>query len=203
MARAKAPELFPLFRSRTQGELLAYVLMSPVRERTAGDIAAAIGAPLSTISVELDRLVRAGVLRERRLGRTRLITANPDAPTVGPLTELVLQIFGPRFVIKDEFRGLPGAEEVWIFGSWAARYGGEPGPPTADIDVLVVGRPDRAAMYEAAQRAEVRLGKPVNTTVRGARAWRDEPDSLVEQLREGPLVPIAIHEGKPRDFPPG
>jgi DNA-binding MarR family transcriptional regulator len=61
MARAKAPELFPLFRSRTQGELLAYVLMSPGRERTAGDIAAAIGAPLSTISVELDRLVRAGV----------------------------------------------------------------------------------------------------------------------------------------------
>jgi hypothetical protein len=203
MARAQAPELFPLFRSRTQGELLAYVLMSPGRERPAGEIAAAIGAPLSTISVELDRLVRAGVFSERRLGRTRLITANPDAPTVGPLTELVLQIFGPRFVIEDEFRGVPGAEEVWIFGSWAARYGGEPGPPPVDIDVLVVGRPDRAAMYEAAQRAEVRLGKPVNTTVRNARVWLDEPDTLVEQLRDGPLVPVTIHEGRPRDSAAG
>jgi DNA-binding transcriptional ArsR family regulator len=195
MARARAPELFPVFRSRTQGELLAYVLMNPGSERPAGEIAAAIGAPLSTISVELDRLVRAGVLSERRVGRARLITTNPNAPTLRPLTELVLQTFGPRFIIEDEFRGLPGAEEIWIFGSWAARYAGEPGPPPVDVDILVVGRPDRAAMYEAAQRAEVRLGKPVNTTVRSVQAWRNEPDNLVAQLREGRLVPVAICDG--------
>jgi predicted nucleotidyltransferase len=177
--------------------------MNPGRERPAGEIAAAIGAPLSTVSAELDRLVRAGVLSERRLGRARLITANPDAPTLGPLTEIVLQIFGPRFVIEDEFSDLRGAEEIWIFGSWAARYAGEPGPPPTDIDVLVVGHPDRAAMYEAAERAEGRLGKPVNTTVRSARAWRHEPDIFVEQLREGPLMAVHVHAGKPRDLRAG
>lgn len=190
MARATAPELFPLFRSRLQGELLAYVLMNRDRERTAGEIAGAIAAPLSSATRELDRLVRAGVLTERRVGRARLIRANSEAPILGPVTELVMHTFGPRFVIQDEFERVPGADEIWIFGSWAARYAGEPGPPPADVDVLVVGRPDRSEMYEAAQRAEKRLGKPVNTSVRSTRTWRDEPDPFVARLRSGALVRV-------------
>ncbi|HMG31496.1 MAG TPA: hypothetical protein VK585_15395 [Jiangellaceae bacterium] len=197
MARAAVPELFPLFRSRLQGELLAYVLMSPDRERTASDIAAAIAAPLSTTSRELDRLVRAGILTERRLGRARLVSANLETPTLGPVTELALHTFGPRWVIEDEFEGLSGAEEIWIFGSWAARYAGQPGPPPGDVDVLIVGRPDRTAMYEAAQRAETRLGKPVNTTVRSARSWREEPDAFVRRLRDRPLVPVIPTRAEP------
>jgi DNA-binding transcriptional ArsR family regulator len=157
VARSHAPELFPLFRSRLQGELLAYVLISPEVERSASDIAEAVGAPLSSVSRELDRLVRAGLLAERRVGRARLVKANADAPTVAPTTELVLHTFGPPFVLAEEFSGLRGAEEVYVFGSWAARYLGRPGQPPADVDVLVVGRPDRLAMYEAAQRAETRL----------------------------------------------
>jgi len=190
MARAQAPALFPLFRSRLQGELLAYVLMSPDRERTTSEIAEAVSAPLSSVSRELDRLVLAGLLRERRLGRARLVAANSDAATLAPATELVLHTFGPPYVVAEEFEGLPGADEVYIFGSWAARYAGRPGPPPADVDVLVIGRPDRSAMYEAAQRAETRLGKPVNTTVRSRRAWDEEPDGFVEQVRAGALVRI-------------
>jgi len=190
MARARAPELFPLFRSRTQAELLAHLLMSPERERTTGDIADAIEAPLSTVSRELDRLVRVGILTERRLGRTRLVQPDPDSPLVPPLTEIVLRTFGPLRVIEEEFQGIAGVAEIWIFGSWAARYAGRPGPPPADVDVLVVGRPDRAAMDDAAQRAESRLGRPVNTTVRSMRRWHEDPDNFVQQLHEAPLVPI-------------
>jgi len=190
MAREAAPALFPLFRSRLQGELLAHVLMSPDRERTASEIAEAVNAPLSSVSRELDRLVSAGLLKERRLGRARLIGVNADAPVVAPTTELVLHTFGPRLVVAEEFHDLAGADEVWIFGSWAARYAGRTGPPPADVDVLVVGRPDRSAMYDAAQRAETRLGKPVNTTVRSRHTWHDEPDNFVEGLRGGPLLRV-------------
>ena len=191
MSREPAPALFPLFRSRLQGELLAHVFMRPDKERTASEIAEAVNAPLSSVSRELDRLVGAGLLEERRLGRARLITVNADAPILGPATELVLHSFGPRFVVAEEFRDVPGVDEVWIFGSWAARHAGRSGPPPADIDVLVVGRPDRSAMYDAAQRAETRLGKPVNTTVRSRHTWQDAPDNFVERLRAGPLLRVA------------
>ena len=190
MARASAPELLPVFRSAVQGELLAYVLLAPDAERSAGEIAAAVGAPLATVSRELARLVRAGVLRERRLGRARLIPVSQDSPLVPPLTELTVHLFGPRLVVEQEFADVAGVEELFIFGSWAARYSGVPGRPPADVDVLVVGRPDRAAMYEAAQRCEARLGIPVNTTVRSVEKWRTDPDSFAVQVQEGPLVRV-------------
>lgn len=195
MARARPAELFPLFRSDLQGKVLAYTLMSPDRERTASEIAKGVAAPLSSVSRELDRLTRAGLLADRRLGRTRLVTPNPQAPLLRATTELALHTFGPRFIIADEFDELAGADEVWIFGSWAARYQGQAGLPPGDIDVLVVGRPDRSSMYEATDRAEARIGKPVNVTVRSRRAWRNDPDRFVEQLREGPLVSIVSPVG--------
>lgn len=55
-----------------------------------------------------------------------------------------------------------GAAQVVIFGSGAARYAGEAGPPPHDIDVLVVGKVDRADLYDAADRAQARLGIEVN-----------------------------------------
>jgi hypothetical protein len=70
-----------------------------------------------------------------------------------------------------------------IFGSWAARYAGAAGPPPHDIDVLVVGKVDRADLYEAADRAQVRLGLPVNPVVRSAKQWDDPEDALVKQIR--------------------
>jgi len=57
---------------------------------------------------------------------------------------------------------------VLIFGSWAARYRGTVGPRPYDVDVLVIGDIERAAVYAAADRAETRLGMQVNPVVRSA-----------------------------------
>jgi hypothetical protein len=44
---------------------------------------------------------------------------------------------------------------------------------------MVIGRPDREAVYVAADRATERLGIPVNTTVRSPQAWAQDSDALV------------------------
>jgi predicted nucleotidyltransferase len=91
----------------------------------------------------------------------------------------------------DEFNTL-GAQKVVVFGSWAARYHGQAGALPADIDVLVVGDGiDRADLYAAAERAEARLGMPVNPVMRPSRAW-DEPegDALLVEIQSGPYVDV-------------
>ena len=48
-----------------------------------------------------------------------------------------------------------------IFGSWAARHAGEAGAVPHDVDVFVVGEGVvRVDVYEAADRAQERLGFP-------------------------------------------
>ena len=87
---------------------------------------------------EVTRLSGSGLIRERQVGRSRLVSANPASRYTRPLTELVSLAFGPQLVVGEEFRAL-SAIAVAIYGSWAARYEGTPGPAPNDVDVLVIG----------------------------------------------------------------
>src|SRR5436309_7620025 len=121
--RTPAPPLLAVFRSQLQGELLARVMLGP-DGATITDLATDLGAPVSTVQREVDRLERAGILRTHRHGRGRLVAVDETNPAARPLLELVTITFGPRQVIEEEFAGLPGVEELYLFGSWAARYRG-------------------------------------------------------------------------------
>jgi predicted nucleotidyltransferase len=191
--RTAAPALLPVFRSRLQGELLALLLADPDAEWTVNDLAARTGQPYQTVSNEVRRLQAADLVGARTVGRSKVLRANQDNPYFRPLAQLALMSFGPPLVISEEFSGLDGVNQIFIFGSWAARYAGESGPAPNDVDVLLVGTPDRDAAFEAAQRAEQRLRREVNITIRTAERWRSGTDGFTQQLRSSPLLEIPPH----------
>ena len=199
--RSAAPALLPVFRSKLQADILAALLLNPEREYSLTDLAQRFDAPLSTVHGEVRRLTEAGLLRRRNVGRSAMVQANPNNRLVEPLAEVLFLSWGPLQVVADEFSSLDGAERVLIFGSWAARYLQRPGPPPGDVDVLVVGGPTRESVYDAADRAERRLGMPVNPVIRAADAWRDAVDPLIQQIQSGPLVVVLVPDeatgGKP------
>ncbi|MDD4866080.1 MAG: helix-turn-helix domain-containing protein [Mycobacterium sp.] len=189
--RTAAPALLPIFRSQHQGQLLAHLLLNPEREYTVTDLAATLGVSKQTAQQEIERLVTAHVLRDRRQGRNRLISANPDHPAYAPLTQLALLTFGPHAVIAEEFSTIPDAQQVLIFGSWAARYSGQPGPPPNDIDVLVIGTPTRTDLYEAADRAEKRLHTPINPEQATPAQWQAPQDwTLLTEIQQRPYIQV-------------
>lgn len=189
--RSNAPPLSPTFRSRLQGDLLALVLLRPDREWTVTELADQLQASLSSVQSEVGRLVTGNVLLSRKVGRSRVVRANTKNPAVPPLTQLTLVSFGPQTVIAAEFADVQ-ADRVVIYGSWAARYHGEVGSSPNDIDVLVVGNSlDRPAVYQAAERAEERLGMPVDAVLRGSRAWAEpSSDPLVDQIVRRPYIEL-------------
>ena len=199
--RSAAPALLPVFRSKLQADILAALLLNPEREYSLTDLAQRFDAPLSTVHGEVRRLTEAGLLRRRNVGRSAMVQANPNNRLVEPLAEVLFLSWGPLQVVADEFSSLDGAERALIFGSWAARYLQRPGPPPGDVDVLVVGGPTRESVYDAADRAERRLGMPVNPVIRAADVWRDAVDPLIQQIQSGPLVVVLVPDeatgGKP------
>lgn len=194
--RSNAPGLLPILRSQHLAEMLTLLLLHPDAEYTLSEIAGTLDLPLTTVQREAARLAGSGLIRERRVGRARLVSANPASRYTRPLTELVSLAFGPQFVISEEFAAL-GAAAVAIFGSWAARYEGVTGPAPNDVDVLVIGDASRSDMYEAAERAEERLGLPVNPVLCSRQRWLAAADPLIQQVRSAPLVWIIGEE--PRD----
>jgi predicted nucleotidyltransferase len=190
--RSSAPALLPIFRSRLQADILAALLLRPDQELSLTDLARRLHAPLSTVHGEVQRLADAGLLMRREAGRSVMLRADPGNRLTTPLTELLLLSWGPPQVVAEEFADLQDAEEVVIFGSWAARYQQQPGRPPHDLDVLVVGRPRREDVYDAADRAQQRLGLPVNPVVRTPETWRENDDPLVRQIRSAPFVEVLV-----------
>lgn len=186
----EAPPLLPIFRSRLQGELLALILADVERRWTIDELAERTGQPYQTVTAEVRRLERAGLILASTVGRTKLLAANQASPYLAPLAQLATMAFGPPLVIAEEFATVDGIDAVYIYGSWAARQRGEPGPPPNDIDVLVIGRPDRDGLYDAARRAEQRLGREVNVTQRTGKQWGTATDGFTQQVRASPLVEV-------------
>lgn len=188
------PPLLPLLRSRLQAEVLTLVLLAPEREWTLTELASRVGSAVSSVQREVIRAEQAGVMTSRRVGNTRLVKA-ARSPLTAPLTDLLLRSFGPRQVLAEELSRIPGIESAYLFGSWAARYAGHEGRPPADLDVLVIGAPDRDALDDAAQRAGARLAREVNVTVRSADWWRSSSDGFHAEITQRPLVQITRTEG--------
>lgn len=179
----------PIFRSQHQAELLATLFMHPAMEYSLTELAEHVGVALPTLHREAVRLESAGLISSRTVGRNRMLRASLDHPAAEHLARLLEATYGPRAVIEDEFN-LPGVDQVLIFGSWAARYLGKPGPAPNDVDVLVIGEVKRTDLYEAADRAQARLGLPVNPVMRSQEAWHDPSDKLSSQIKVAPFLDV-------------
>lgn len=166
------------------------MLLEPQGGSSISDLAGRIGADVATVQREVDRLERAGILTTERVGRTRLVSANTTNPLNRPLAQVVLLAFGPAYILSEELGGIEEIHEAYIFGSWAERYEGIEGPPPGDLDVLIVGTPDRDELYEATVRAEERLQRRIDVTVRTKEAWRNAGDGFLQQIRSSRLVPV-------------
>lgn len=190
--KVTAPALLPLLRSRAQGEILAWVFLTP-GEHSIADVARATRIPEATVLREIDRLVSTGFVLERRVGRARLIAPNAKNPATQPLTALLAVTFGPAFVLRERLAGLEGVDFAAIYGSWAARAMGEVGQPPADIDLLVVGQVSRTDVYELAEDASSSLGRPVNATVVDRGTWLAGEDPFIVTVQQRPLISLVDH----------
>lgn len=193
--RTTAPPLLPIFRSELQGRLLALLYSQRDRGRSITALARAMSSHVATVQREVERLEEAGIVATERVGKTRLVRPNLASPYAEDLSSLVMKAFGPVRVLGTLLSAIPGIERAYVFGSWADRYVGVRGPVPADVDVVVIGKPDRDAVDHVALEAQEQVGREVNITIRSHKAWQRSDDGFLQSVRTGNLVPIEL-EGR-------
>lgn len=186
--RTESPLLAPIFRSDGQARLLSAILL-PGEELSISDLAERAALAYPTAHREVERLIEAGILSERRVGRSRLISPNRASPLTAPLRDILLVATGPAVLLAEHFQAIPGIERAFIYGSFAARMTGVEGPAPRDIDVMVIGTPDPAAVYDACTTVEESVSRPVNPTILAAHEIR-ERSGFLDDLRAHPVVPV-------------
>jgi DNA-binding transcriptional ArsR family regulator len=177
---------------------LAQLYLHPEAEYSLTDLARLIRVSVKTVQHEADRLTEAGLVTSRRVGNVRLLTADISHRLTRPLTDLLAATYGPVPVLTELLADIPGIVDVYIYGSWAARHTGQPGPVPADLDVLVVGDADLDDLDEIAITARSRLGFEVNVNRVSVQSWESsDPDPFLAHVRSQPLVALEINQEEP------
>ena len=183
-----------LFRSDQQHTLLCFLFVLEQTPMTLTDLAKATGISLSTVSREVGRLEESGIVSIQTIGRAKLARPNWTSPFARPLQMLLTQTCGPLCELRV-LHTLPGVREVWLFGSWAERYQGTPGPYPNDVDVAVIGtNVDLLAVHQACAQATRTLqrltgGAPldINPVIFPTDEWQHPTEgTLAAHLREEP-----------------
>ncbi len=121
-----------------------------------------------------------------------LVHPATDNPATGPLRQLLTITYGPAPFIERALGAVPKIERAYIYGSWAARWHGEAGLAPGDVDVLVVGMPDRARVHEALEGIDAVLGRDVNVTFVSAERWQTRTEPFLEAVHSRPLVTLDL-----------
>jgi predicted nucleotidyltransferase len=174
-------------------ELLALLLGDPSLELSLTDLSARLDTPYASVHREVERAEAAGLLSSRKIGNTRLVRANTTSPYFDGLAEVLTRAFGVPAVLAEALRSVDGISGAYVFGSWAARFVGNEGHRAVeDIDMLVLGEPDRDHLYAQVDRAALRLGRPVQVTIRDADWIATGEGSFHDTVVSRPMVPIPL-----------
>jgi predicted nucleotidyltransferase len=179
-------------RSRVRDRILLEFFGKPKAKGHVREIARRIAAAPPTVGAELSSLERMGILQSDRVGRSLVYSVNETSALVPEVRALVQKTLGVEALLRDALSGLAGLDSAYIFGSHAS---GEE-RPESDIDLLVIGRPDRLALSERLALVEQTLARDVNVVSRTEDQLRARPDSdaFWRRVLGGPIVHVAGRE---------
>jgi hypothetical protein len=190
MGRPRASLLAPLWSEAT-ARVLAAALLAPeslhiqaISDRTE--------LPYSVVQREVDRLEKARLLKSTKFGQSRVVRPDERHPLLPELRALLLKAYGPIEALSTLLDGERGVESAYLHGSWAARYLGEPGPPPADVDVILVGNVSPRRREELEAEAQDLLGQPVQIETALRNEWDADGSAFIRTVKSRPIVPIRI-----------
>lgn len=177
-------------RSRIRDRILAEFFTKPGTRAHVREVARRVGGSPPAVAEELARLAATGVLSSEKVGRSLVYSVDERSPLVSELRGLVHKTVGVEALLHEALDGLPGAIAVFIFGSEAAGIES----PTSDVDLLVVGSPDRVSLSQRLAPVERTIGRNINVVSKtpvevaalktgGAGFWR--------RVLNGPTIQVA------------
>lgn len=183
-----APQLVEVLFGAYRKQILALLLLRPEETFYVREISRLTGVPTGSLHRELKVLTKTGVLTRTTAGNQVRYQANRDFPIYDELAGIFRKTAGLADVLRNLL--LPVQDEVSlavVFGSMAQGKA----RPTSDVDLLVLGSVDFAAIVEACHAGTQRLGRDVNPVVMTTAAFQNKyrkGDRFVSRIVREPKI---------------
>jgi predicted nucleotidyltransferase len=153
-------------------------------------IARAVGTSAGTAAPELKRREAAGLIERQREGNQVYFSVAHRSAILESFSDIVRKTIGVPSTVRRSLAGLAGVERAVIFGSHARGTA----EPDSDIDLLIIGNPDRDELTDRLERAGHEVGRPVNEVVmtpEELETRRARGDGFVASIEAGPVIEVA------------
>lgn len=159
---------------QTRSRVLSALLLRPDSTWHVRELARMTGASPGSLHRELRSLAGLGLLQREEIGRQVHYRANRDSPVFDELAGMLRKTAGLADVLHEALEPLSKRIEVaFVYGSMAS--GKE--RAHSDVDVMVLGDADFAALVRALSPTQQVLGREVNVTPM-------KPAAFAAKLRE-------------------
>jgi predicted nucleotidyltransferase/predicted transcriptional regulator with HTH domain len=178
-------------RSQLRRQLLSYYFTNPSARHHLRDVAQRLNIDPSNLSKEFQRLEREGLFRSEVSGRQKYFQLNRQYPLFDEVRKIVTKTIGAAPMISQSLKKIDGIDEAYLYGSFARNQQ----DAASDIDVLVIGTPQEAALARAVSRLEQQLGREINYTVLTSKeleSRRARKDAFLENIWHNKRVPLIV-----------
>jgi len=178
-----------LLGSETRVAVLGHLFLRPDVELHLRELVRVTGFSPRSVNKEVDRLVDAGFLLERRSSNRRYLSANKGHQLFSELHNIIEKTIGVVPALTDALSKEKGIELALLFGSTAAGSEG----PASDVDLLVVGSIALKRVLEVTRPIQDTIGREVNPVVMDAdefRQRRAKQEHFISTVLSGEIVTI-------------
>ncbi|MBK9571883.1 MAG: nucleotidyltransferase domain-containing protein [Rhodoferax sp.] len=173
------------------------LLLQPERRLHVREIARLTQAVAGTMSKELDRLHKAGLLERHRVGNQVHFCANQQHPVYPELSGLLRKTIGLADVLAMALAGeLSRIKVAFVFGSVAKSAD----TATSDVDVMVIGSVDFGSVVNRLYEAQKSLHREINPKVYSVDEWRAKRRADSSFVRDVLAKPKIFLIGTQRDL---
>ena len=184
------PVSFLLGASEIRRNMVGLLFAGSLERMHLRAIARAVGTSAGTAARELKRLESAGLIERQREGNQVYFSVRHRSELLESFSDIVRKTIGVPSTVRRSLAGLAGVERAVIFGSYARGTD----RPDSDIDLLIIGNPDRDELTDRLERSGHEVGRPVNEVVmppEELEARRTRGDGFVASIDAGPVIEVA------------
>lgn len=150
-----------LLRGKIAREALALLMSTPGQQLHTREIARRVDADAHPVQRALEQLLQAGLLESRRLGNLRLWSVNERSALVPAVRDVLRRTAGVAERLRSVLSEMGAVQLAFLFGSYASGKD-ELG---SDIDLFIVGAPDRDELSRALAALAGEVGREINPVV--------------------------------------
>ena len=177
----------PYIHSKLTRRLLAHFFTHPTESYYVRQLAYLLTLDPGNLSKALRVLAKEGLFLSETKGRERFYRLNRSYPLYDELKGMVSKTEGMEGRLRELFSGFRKVRLAFIYGSFSE--GRETG--TSDVDLLIVGKPDRDKLTAQLRRLESHLKREINFSLYDPvefRSKKRQKGSFLQQIIQGKKV---------------